>query len=687
MRKRQFGYKTKIYSSDHNLAQTYIEQNIREISMDGFIRGIISGGTFTPHSTLEHTIILASLVARSYYGERISVDSPTNINMKPSVDPGAGYEVWVTAYAEYDYQLGELDTDGDGVSYYKDYQNSFSISTIQGVVNTPGNAVKPTIPTNAVLLCDIRYNSTLYASGVITPSDINTDRQDRYDSQAIVNLNVTGTSTFAGDATFNGDVDLQGNSLSNVADPTDGSGVGDRDYYDTRYLPFTGGTLTGALTVPDITVTASLAINDLTVNGTLEVDENVVVTDSLTVQDGNFSVNVGDASIGSAIGGGSLICYDSVTAKALIFPWMTSTGYVVGEVVYYEDGIYKCVTGHTASANFVDDITNWESIGGGGGTTHRVTMTAHGFIPGDVLRWDSSVDPNGYVKALADDVYTLGQFVVIRVLDVDNFLISQGGYFEDLTFTVGFTANTWYYTSDTVAGQLTATEPQISNPMVYAISANEGFVFPFRPNVGATLHLDEYTATAGQTVFTMSKVPYHSDYMIVSVDGVIQSTLAYNWSGTTLTFTSPLLGGEEVRIQLIHNILGNPGATMLSDEFTVTSTGETEFTLTETPVSNDYLIVSVDGVVQHSAAYTVVGTTLTFSEGLTAGNEIRAQQIKNLNVIEPADFTLSVMDIYKVSPTIDRGIQLATNGLSSGPIEITDGNIVEIPDGYTWTIV
>jgi len=223
--------------------------------------------------------------------------------------------------------------------------------------------------------------------------------------------------------------------------------------------------------------------------------------------------------------------------------------------------------------------------------------------------------------------------------------------------------------------------------MVYAISANEGFVFPFRPNVGATLHLDEYTATAGQTVFTMSKVPYHSDYMIVSVDGVIQSTLAYNWSGTTLTFTSPLLGGEEVRIQLIHNILGNPGATMLSDEFTVTSTGETEFTLTETPVSNDYLIVSVDGVVQHSAAYTVVGTTLTFSEGLTAGNEIRAQQIKNLNVIEPADFTLSVMDIYKVSPTIDRGIQLATNGLSSGPIEITDGNIVEIPDGYTWTIV
>ena len=117
------------------------------------------------------------------------------------------------------------------------------------------------------------------------------------------------------------------------------------------------------------------------------------------------------------------------------------------------------------------------------------------------------------------------------------------------------------------------------------------------------MHVDEFTATASQTVFTLSKVPLHSDYITVSVDGVIQSTPAYNWSGTTLTFTSPLIGGEQIRVQLVHNILAIPGASMMSDEFTVTSTGETEFTLTYEPISNDYLIVSIDGIVQQSTSY------------------------------------------------------------------------------------
>lgn len=687
MRKRQFGTKTKIYASDHNLAQDYIEQNIREISIDGYIRGIVKGGSFVLHSTLEHTIVLESVVARSYNGERITVDSPTNINMKPSVDPGAGNEVWVTAYAEYDYQLGEIDTDGDGFAYYKDYQNSFNISTIQGVVNTTGNAEKPTIPTNTILLCDILYDTTLYASGAFVFGDIDVSRQDRYDSQTIINLDVSGTANIEGSTTLGGDLDLQGNSIKNVADPVDDTDAANKGFNDSKYFPFTGGVITGPVTVPEITITSDLAINDLIVNGTLEVDENAVITDSLTVQGGNFAVNVGDASIGSAIGGGSLVCYNSLTAKALVFPWDTSTGYIEGEVVYQGEGIYKCGTTHTSSNNFVDDITNWESIGGGGGTTYRVSMSAHGFSPGDVIRYDSTVDPDGYIKALADSVYTLGQFVVIKVLDADNFIVSTGGYFEDLTFTVGFTPNTWYYTSDTVPGQLTSIEPGISNPMLYAISANEAFVFPYRPAVGATLHVDEYVATAGQTEFTLSKVPYHEDYVTVSVDGVIQSTTAYSWLGTTLTFLSPLSGGEEIRVQIVHNVLAIPGATMLSDEFTVTSTGETEFTLSENPISKDYLIVSIDGIVQHSAAYTVLGTTLIFSEALTAGNTVRVQQVVNLNVLEPADYTLSVMDIYKVSTTVDRGIVLENNGLSSGPISITDGNIVEIPDGYTWTIV
>lgn len=688
MRKRQFGKGRKIYASEHNLTQDYIEQNIREISMDGSIRGIITGGTFIPHTTLEHTIILQELVARSYRGERITVEAPTNIFMKPPVDPGVGNEVWVTAYVEYNYQQGEYDTDSDGIGYYKDYQNSFTILTTQGAVASSGNATKTDVPsTSGILLCDILYDANLYSTGLIQSSDIDTDRQDRFDSQALINLTVIGDAIIHGTTDLLSDLDLNNNSIIGLKVPTTDEEVGNRGYNDARYVNTAGDTMTGTLNVPNIVVSSDMTIEDLFVNGSLEVDENVVVTDSLTVEEGTFAVNKGDASIGSASGGGDLVVYDTLTAKALVFPWGAGRYYEIGQVVYYEEGIYKCTTTHTSTI-FVNDISYWESIGGGGGTTHRVTMTAHGFIVGDSLRYDSNVNPSGgYVKALADDVDTLGQFVVIRVLDADNFIVSSGGYFEDATYTVNFTPNTWYYTSDTSTGKLTPNEPQISNPMLYAITANEAFVFAHRPNVGATFHIDEFVASIGQTVFTLSKTPLHQDYLIISVDGVIQSKSAYTFFGTTLTFLSPLSGGEEVRAQIIHNTFAHPGASMIRDEFLVTSTGETEFILSEEPISDAYLVVSIDGIIQHSDAYTVLGNVLTFNEGLYINNAVRVQQVRNLNLVELADYTVPIMDIYKVSTTVDRDVLLASNGLSSGPITINNNRTIEIPDGYTWTII
>jgi len=666
MRKRQFGKGREVVASEHNLAQDYIEYNLREIALDGNIKGIISGGTFQPHLTLEHTITLQNLIARSYLGERIYVPTNTNIFMKPSVDPTAGKEVYVTAYVEYTYQTSEQDTDIDDVVYYKDYQNSYNISTIQGTIANIGSAVRPTIPTNAVLLCDVLYDTTLYASGSIQVSDIDISRQDRFDSQAIVNLQVTGTAEIQGASTFGSDISLQGNSITDVADPTTDNEVGDRGYNDIRYVNVTGDTMTGALTIPDLTVTANMNIEDLNVGGSLTVDDNSVITNDLTVEEGSFSVNKGDASIGSASGGGDLVVYNKLTAKGLVFPWGSSLAYTVGEVVYYEDGIYKCITGHTSTANFVDDIANWESIGGGGGTTHRVSMTAHGFIPGDILRWDSTVDPDGYVKAKADDPNTLGQFVVIRVLDADNFLISSGGYFEDLTYTVGYTPNSWYYLSDTTAGEVTATEPQISNPMLYAITTNEAFVIPYRPAIGAAMQVDEYTATVSQTAFTLTETPIHQDYLIVSIDGVLQSKAAYTWNGTTVTFVTPLYGGEEVRLQYVHNMFAHPGASLDSDEFTVTSTGETQFTLSYSPISKDFIIVSIDGALQNNTAFSLVDDVLIFATPLVAGNVVRVLHIRNLNVIEPPTGSirrehLDTDNIYGGDISLDGNLSISSN--------------------------
>jgi len=177
MRKRQFGTKKLIYASDHNTAETYTELNIREVVADAGLYGIISGGNLTPHLTEAYKITLDSLVARTSTGERIVVPNELSITLLPSVDPEAGNEIWVTSYITYTYALAELDVDGDDIAYYKDYQNSYTVARAQGAIATIGNATRPTIPANAVLLCDILYNTALFFSGDIQQSDIDITRR------------------------------------------------------------------------------------------------------------------------------------------------------------------------------------------------------------------------------------------------------------------------------------------------------------------------------------------------------------------------------------------------------------------------------------------------------------------------------------------------------------------------------
>lgn len=692
MRKRQFGTKRLIYASDHNLAQNYDELNVCEVAIDGGIRGIISGGSLIPNISLEYTITLEETIARSVAGERIVIPSSehpiANIFIKPSIDPGSGNEVWMTAYVEYTYQLGELDTDGNNVPYYKDYQNSYSIGTIQGTIAPVGYATKPNVPYGAVLLCDILYDITLYASGTILQSDINTSRQDRFDSQSFVNLVVTGTSNLYGVITARSGIDMFDNNFSNVSDPTIGTQVGDRDYNDIRYVLKTGDTMTGTLNVPNLNVSASMTIQDLIVNDNLLVGGPSVFSNDVNIT-GNLAVNAGGASIGQ-----NLNVIGSITGKSIIIPWQIGEYYDVDEVVVFEDGVYKCITAHT-STDFLIQIANWESIGGGGGTTHRVTMVSHGFSTGDVLRYDSDLVPGGYLKAIANDVDTLGQFVVIRVLDIDNFIVSSGGYFKDLTYSVNFIPNRWYYLSNTTAGLLSLTEPQISNPILYSISANEAYVFIFRPGVGANVHVNEYVASIGQSKFPLTQLPINADYLTVSVDGVVQSQNKYSFFSSTgivagIEFTSSLAGNEEVRFQIVSNVFA-AGASLVTEMFTATL-GQTQYTMAYVPISKEFLFVSIDGAFKDKTAFDFSGTTLTFTTPLGSGNEVQIIHILTLNAGMPPVNTidrtyLAATDIFKCSPTINQDITMNENGLSVGPIAIALGHSVTINVGYVWKII
>jgi len=105
--------------------------------------------------------------------------------------------------------------------------------------------------------------------------------------------------------------------------------------------------------------------------------------------------------------------------------------------------------------------------------TENIVQVAHGFAVNDVLRYDSGA----WVKAQADvpeNSEALG--IVIEVMDDDEFMIAYSGRIS--TF-VGLTPDEVYFLSPTTAGEIQTTDPvfpDISKPILYALSATEAVI-------------------------------------------------------------------------------------------------------------------------------------------------------------------------------------------------------------------
>jgi len=133
-----------------------------------------------------------------------------------------------------------------------------------------------------------------------------------------------------------------------------------------------------------------------------------------------------------------------------------------------------------ASRKYVDDAI--AAVLGGSSSSavdKELTQTSHGFVVGNVIRFNGT----DYVKSQADSggnsINTLG--LVSEVIDVDTFKLRVIGYIDGLS---GLTPGLTYFLSDTVAGGLTADEPtatgSVSKPMLIAVATGAGFIFNFR---------------------------------------------------------------------------------------------------------------------------------------------------------------------------------------------------------------
>jgi len=137
--------------------------------------------------------------------------------------------------------------------------------------------------------------------------------------------------------------------------------------------------------------------------------------------------------------------------------------------VFYDDALTSPTLGSGHVQGAIDALKTRGSV------TLLVNQVGHGFSPLDVIRLSGGT----YVLAQANSSTTLGQFVVSTIVDVDNFILVQSG--QATIPAHGLTIDEYYFLSDTVAGGLSITAPNLSNPMLYVQDANTVWVFPWRP--------------------------------------------------------------------------------------------------------------------------------------------------------------------------------------------------------------
>ena len=163
------------------------------------------------------------------------------------------------------------------------------------------------------------------------------------------------------------------------------------------------------------------------------------------------------------------------------------------------------------------------------------------------------------------------------------------------------------------------------------------------------------TGDGSTATFTLDFPVAQAGQILVSLDGIIQEpSFSYNISLSTgspkITFASAPSNGS--RIFIVY--LGRSSVSMVSalasphiDEFNGNAS-TTAFTLTQTPSGNsaNNFLVFVDNVYQRygsSYAYTVIGTTLTFTSAPPSGtNNIQVIQLSQANTINTvADSTVT----------------------------------------------
>lgn len=185
---------------------------------------------------------------------------------------------------------------------------------------------------------------------------------------------------------------------------------------------------------------------------------------------------------------------------------------------------------------------------------------------------------------------------------------------------------------------------------------------------------DTFTATAGQTVFTSTVDVENESDLVVSINGVVQTNIAYTSTGTggrTITFSSGMTVGDVVRLQ------------HLGFHPTYVAVGDNSVTGAKIAMGSD---AAGDTLYYNGTDYVrlpkgTAGQVLKVNSGATApewGEMVGGGPSLGTNSV-----------IRTNAKTISENITFAgtENGMSAGPVTVANGFTVTVTAGSTWTVV
>ena len=216
------------------------------------------------------------------------------------------------------------------------------------------------------------------------------------------------------------------------------------------------------------------------------------------------------------------------------------------------------------------------------------------------------------------------------------------------------------------------------------------------PTVGTTvIYKDAFTATNGQTAFTLANTVDSEDKTQVYIDGAYQSKGGYTVSGTTLTFDTGLETSSEVEVMTFSTATANNAASAVKlDTFDSEPNGTLlTFVLDEAVVDEKVTQVYINGVYQEKSTYSIDSdlVTLRFGTGNAPPNNSTVEVI-SFKTITSTDGTLTATTFLgDLNGTINTATTATTQSAGNNSTKIsttayTDAKVADAINNGTTAI-